>query len=78
MEPNKKEKRNKLGSSLSVYGRYSSLAFQMIAILLVFVYGGVLLDRWTGWSFPVFKLILTLLGVVLSIYFAIKDFIKKP
>ena len=78
MEPNKEGNRKKYTGSLNTYARYSSLAFQMIAILLVFVYGGVLLVQWTGWSFPVFKLVLSLLGVGLSIYYAIKDFIKKP
>jgi F0F1-type ATP synthase assembly protein I len=78
MEPSKNDKPKKFGASLNTYARYSSLAFQMMAILLAFVYGGVLLDRWTGWSFPVFKLVLSLLGVGLSIYYAIKDFLKKP
>ncbi|PKP50331.1 MAG: ATPase F0F1 [Bacteroidetes bacterium HGW-Bacteroidetes-1] len=71
-------KSKKAKDSLNSYARYSSLAFQMMFIILLSVYGGVLLDRWTGWSFPLFKLLLSLFGVVFAIYYAVKDFLKKP
>lgn len=63
--------------TLNTYARYSSLAFQMMAIMLLFVFAGFKLDEWIGWQFPVFKLVLSLAGVVLAIYYAIKDFIRK-
>lgn len=65
-------------SSLKTYARYSSLAFQMLAVILLGVWGGRSLDQWLGWKFPAFTLLLTVLSVVLAIYYAIKDFIKKP
>ncbi len=78
MEKSKPEKQKQLGNSLNTYARYSSLAFQMMAILLLFVFAGYKLDSWTEWHFPLFKLLFSLLGVVLAIYFAVKDFLKKP
>lgn len=74
----KSNKFKKTSDSLKDYARYSSLAFQMMFIILAGVFGGVLLDKWTGWPFPVFKLLLTLASVVFAIYFATKDFLKKP
>ena len=62
-------------TSLNSYARYSGLAFQMIAIILVGVLGGMKLDKIVKWEFPVFTLVFTLLAVVMSMYFAVKDLI---
>jgi F0F1-type ATP synthase assembly protein I len=48
----------------------------MIGIILVTVWGGVKLDKLTGWNTPVFTIVLSLLGVFAAIYIAVKDFIK--
>lgn len=69
--PNGQKKR------LNDYARYSGLAVQMIAIILLGVWGGIKLDEWLTLKFPVFTLIFTLLSVFLSMYFAIRDFLKK-
>ncbi len=71
MKTPKKEKK-----ALNAYARYTSIAFQMLAIILVGVFGGRELDRWLELSFPVFTLILTILGVVLAIFTVIKDLLK--
>ena len=68
----KKEKK-----ALNSYARYSSIAFQMLVIMLAGVFGGRELDRWLELQFPVFTLILTILAVILAIYFVIKDLLKK-
>ena len=47
----------------------------MIAIILVGVFGGIKLDDIVKWEFPVFTLVLTLLSVVASMYYAVKDLI---
>jgi ATP synthase protein I len=60
-------------SRLNSYARYSGLAFQMIAIILAGVFGGMKLDELVKWDFPVFTLVLILLAVILSMYYAIKD-----
>ena len=68
-----KEKRPPLES----YARYSSLAFQMFAIIGIGIFGGVKLDQWLKIGFPVFTVVLSILSVAAAIYTAIKDLIKK-
>ncbi|MBN2681145.1 MAG: AtpZ/AtpI family protein [Bacteroidales bacterium] len=63
-------------TQLNNYAKYSSLGFQMIAIILAGVFGGLELDKIVDSSFPVFTLVLTVLAVVFSIYFAIKDLLR--
>ena len=70
----KKQKSNR--STLNDYARYSGLAFQMIAIILIGVFGGIKLDELVKWEFPVFTLVLTLLAVVGAMYYAVKDLIR--
>jgi len=48
----------------------------MIATILLGVIGGIKLDKWVQWQFPVFTVALTIIGVFLSIYHSIKEFIK--
>jgi len=48
----------------------------MIGIIVLTAFGGVKLDKLTGWKTPVFTIVLSLLGVFAAIYFAIKDFLK--
>ena len=62
---------------LNAYARYSSIAFQMLVIILAGVFGGRELDKWVAWDFPVFTLVLTILAVILAIYTVIKDLLKK-
>ena len=69
----KKPKNNR--SQLNNAARYSGLAFQMIAIILVGVFGGIKLDEIVKWEFPVFTLVLTFLSVILSMYYAVRDLI---
>ncbi len=52
------------------------MAFQMVAIILVGVFGGIKLDQIVNMEFPLFTLILSILSVALAIYYSIKDFIK--
>lgn len=68
-----KEKRPPLES----YARYSSLAFQMFAIIGIGIYGGVKLDQWLKIGFPVFTVLLSIISVAAAIYSAVKDLIKK-
>jgi F0F1-type ATP synthase assembly protein I len=76
-EPSEKKNPKKLqNKGIQDFAKYSGLAFQMIAIILVTVWGGVKLDKLTGWHTPVFTIVLSLLGVFAAIYFAVKDFIK--
>lgn len=71
------ETKNKKASSELV--KYSALGFQMIAIIVVGILGGMKLDKWiTSIEFPVFTMVLSMSSVIYATYFAIKDFIKPP
>ncbi len=72
----KKNLKNPQNKGLNDFGRYSGMAFQMIAIILVTTWGGIQLDKLTKFHTPVFTIILALLGVFAAIYTAVKDFIK--
>jgi len=62
---------------LESYARYSSLAFQMFAIIGLGIFGGVKLDEWLKFKFPVFTVLLSIISVAAAIYTAVKDLIKK-
>ncbi len=72
----KRNQKSPLNKGVKDFARYSGLAFQMIAIILVTTWGGVKLDKLTAFEIPVFTIILSLLGVFAAIYTAVKDFIK--
>lgn len=59
------------------YARYSGLAFQMIAIILLGVFGGIHLDRYLETSRPWFTALLSVAGVAIAVYYAIKDLVRK-
>jgi F0F1-type ATP synthase assembly protein I len=61
---------------LNNYARYSSMAFQMLAIILLGMFGGYKLDQWIN-SKPLFTIVLSLLSVVIAIYVVTKDLLKK-
>jgi F0F1-type ATP synthase assembly protein I len=52
------------------------MGLQMLAIILVGVFGGYELDKWlhTG---PILVIILSILSVFLSIYSVTRDFLRK-
>lgn len=62
---------------LDSYARYSTIAVQMLVIILVGVFGGIELDKLLKLSFPVFTFVLSILSVILAIYYVTKDLIKK-
>ena len=62
---------------LDNYARYSSIAFQMLVIILLGVFGGIKLDQWLHLKFPVFTVVLSMLSVILAIYYVTKDLMKS-
>ena len=75
-EQNSKIKNKK---ALKDYAKYSAIGFQMLAIILIGIFGGMKLDQViTGIRFPLFTMILSILSVVFATYYAIKDFITPP
>ena len=55
--------------------RYSSLAFEMIAIMGIGTFAGVKMDQWLDLSFPAFTLLLMVLSTAGAIYHAIRKFL---
>jgi len=55
--------------------RYSSLAFEMIVIMGIGTWSGILIDDWLNLGFPVFTLVLMVMSVIGAIYHAIRKFI---
>ena len=72
----KKNPINPPNKGISDFGKYSGIGFQMVAIILITTWVGIELDKLTASDFPLFTLILSLLGVFAAIYTAIKDFIR--
>ncbi|MFA6126456.1 MAG: AtpZ/AtpI family protein [Bacteroidales bacterium] len=68
--------RNKLENekrSLKDYARYSNLAFKLIAVILAAFFIGWQVDKWINTGFPIFTLIFSITGIILSLYLLIKD-----
>ena len=72
MDPSLKKKKKLLDN----YARYSSIAFQMLIIILIGVFGGIKLDQWLGMKFPVFTVILSIASVMLAIYSVTRELLK--
>ena len=79
-QPKQQKKSRKLSNNSDTAGsfaRYTGIAIQMIAIIVVMTLAGVKLDARRASDTPVFTIILSLLGVFAGIYTAIKDFLRK-
>ena len=57
----KKNPKSPANKEIRDFARYSGIAFQMVGIILVTTWGGMKLDKLTGWDTPVFTIILSLL-----------------
>lgn len=62
---------------LSTYAKWSGLAFTMIAVILVGVFGGRALDNKLENDFPTFTLIFTILSLIFAFYYLIKTVTRK-
>ncbi len=74
---NPKKDKNDLKTSLKNYAKYSGIAFQMAALIFLGTWGGYKADAYFSLESLILTLLCSLLSVVLAIYVAIKDFIKK-
>ena len=62
--------------ALNNYAKYSSMAFQMLVIILLGLFAGYKLDIWLHTK-PILTVILSLASVILAIYIVTKDLLKK-
>ncbi len=75
-QPDPKRKESKGGNGLEAYSRYSTIAIQMVVIIVITSLGGVKLDKWIGTEL-VFTVILSLLGVAAAMWLVIKEAIRN-
>jgi ATP synthase protein I len=66
-KPSKKAK-----PALNQYIRYSALGFQMIGIIGAFTFAGYKIDEYQQNKTPIFTGILSLIGVISSLYIVLK------
>lgn len=71
------EKDKEKDNPLKFYAKYSALAFQMIFIIVGGAFGGKALDNWLDLNFPVFTLVLTLLSVIGSLFYGMRELFKS-
>ena len=72
----KKNRRAQRQKQLDAYVKYSGLAFQMAALILLGYWVGRKLDKVFGLSFPAFTIALILIFLSLSFYSLIKSLPK--
>jgi hypothetical protein len=76
-QPEKKANSAGQRSGASDYIRYTGLGFQMLAVIGLFTWAGIKLDEKWSLEKPLFTALLAMIGVIIGIYSALKDFIKK-
>ncbi len=75
-QPDPKRKESKGGNGLEAYSRYSTIAIQMVVIIVITSLGGVKLDKWVGTEL-VFTVVLSLLGVAAAMWLVIKEAVRN-
>ena len=56
--------------------RFAGLATQWMVTLLIAVWGGYKIDKWLGWKFPVFLILLALSALAFSFWQLINELNK--
>lgn len=69
--------KEKKTSPLKFYAKYSSLTFQMIAIILAGAFGGRAIDAKLTYEFPIFTVVLTILAVIIATIYGMRELFKK-
>lgn len=77
-KPDSEKTDGKASSRARSYMKYSGMAFQMGAIILVGVWVGKKLDERFSTSTPWFTVGMALFSVFAALYIVLKDFLKKP
>ncbi|HKL31456.1 MAG: AtpZ/AtpI family protein [Tangfeifania sp.] len=73
MKPQNQKNKNKFDDFI----RYSSLAFEMMAMIALGTYGGYKIDQWMDNEFKGFTLGLMVLSVIGSVVYATRKILKK-
>ncbi|MCC6542818.1 MAG: AtpZ/AtpI family protein [Flavobacteriales bacterium] len=64
-------------SGYNSYLRFTGLGLTMVGIILVFCFIGYWLDRILAWKYPVFTIVLSLLGIAGSMAYLFKETGKR-
>lgn len=67
------KKNTKPKTKVQNYIKYSGMVFQMIGIIGLFTFGGYKLDNYYQLQTPIFTSILSVTGVLISLYTIIKS-----
>jgi len=73
----KRQKQNNPKKKFDNFIRYSSLGFEMMAIIAVFTFAGYKIDQWMNNDFKAFTFGLMVLSVVIAIIYGTKNLLKK-
>lgn len=71
-----KDRFRKNKNKLDTFIRYSSLAFEMMAMIVIGTFLGFKIDQWVNTSFRWFTLALMVLSVVGSVIYFIRKLLK--
>jgi len=72
----KHQKQNNPKKKFDNFIRYSSLGFEMMAIIAIFTFAGYKIDQWMENEFKIFTLLLMVLSVIGAIIYGTKNLIK--
>lgn len=75
-QSNQKKEKNNPEGGLTAYSKYSTIAIQMVVIIVITTLGGVKLDKLADTK-PLFTIILSLLGVTAALWLVIKDALRN-
>ena len=76
LQSNQKKEKNSREEGLRAYSRYSTIAVQMVVIIVIAALGGVKLDKLADTK-PIFSVILSLLGVAAALWLIIKEAVRN-
>ncbi len=74
----KKKESSKLPRKADAYLKYSGMAFQLVAAILIGVFIGKKLDAYFQFDRPYMTAVSALLFLLAGLYLSLKDFIFKP
>ena len=72
-----RQQQNKPRKSFDNFIRYSSLGFEMIAIIGIFTFLGYKIDQWMNNEFKGLTFGLMILSVIIAIIYGTKNLLKK-
>lgn len=72
-----RQKQNKPKKRLDDFIRYSSLGFEMMAIIGIFTFLGYKIDQWMENEFNGFTLGLMIFSVIVAIIYGTRNLLKK-